>query len=563
AAAAALNPSTGYVYRPLRTRVMPWAVDEALDEICAIALDPSPDGRFATAGALAHAVEQVLEGTQERERRQRRADDLIATAELLHGSYDDLMAERPQHIERYLTLRDQVAPWEGEERKQPLWDAEEQTAVMGALAVRTMQEVISTYEQALDEVPGLEAARSGLERLYTSELRRAEDRRDSFGRAYFDEKLRHSAGDQSRSRARLEITTGEVEADVMLLRFVEEKRRLVARQDRWLGRTPLADVSIDPGSYLLRLRRSSFEVNYPLLVRPGDDLEVQIDMLVGTELADDEVLIPAGPSLIGGDDDLPPREITIPAFLLMREPVTFEQYLPFLLEAYRSQPALAEGYLPLSDEGNPYWTWTGQRFRPGKILRWGDDPQRLLKLPVVGIDAWAARAFATWRTRRTGRIYRLPNEHEWEKAARGVDGRRYPWGDTFDASFCKMRESRALVPSPEPPGAFETDVSVYGVRDMAGGIADWVMPVRNDATTLDDELSRLVSRGGAFSDPPHDCRLSSRRLYLALDHSSRLGLRLARTPTGRALASQIAPRSNRNSSEPPSLGVRPTERPPS
>ena len=179
-------------------------------------------------------------------------------------------------------------------------------------------------------------------------------------------------------------------------------------------------------------------------------------------------------------------------------------------------------------------------------------------LPVVGIDAWAARAFASWRTRRTGRIYRLPTELEWEKAARGVDGRRYPWGDTFDASLCKMRESRPLVPSPEPSGSFAADVSVYGVRDMAGGVADWVTPARDPDARLDDELSRLVSRGGAFSDPEYDCRLASRRPYLALDHADRLGLRLARTPTGRALASQIASRGPR-----PGESISPTVRPPS
>jgi serine/threonine-protein kinase len=537
-AVATVNPEEGFRYRPLRDRETPWPLDEALDEICSRALAVRMEDRYSSAGALGRAVEEFLAGTQEQERRRRRAEDLLETAALLHGSYDDLCAGRPVRLEEYLTLRDQIAPWESEEHKQPLWDAEEQHMVMEGLSVRTMQEVISTYEQILDEVPEHPGARRGLARLFLSELHRAEERRDNFGRAYFSEKLR-LLGDGAQPRAHLRIDSGEMVADVTLFRYVERRRRLVLGEEQALGRTPLEGLELEAGSYLLRLRRSSFPaVDYPILLRSDEELEVLVDLLATTELAEGEALIPGGPALLGGDEGHPPRLVDVPTFVLMKEPITFGQYLQFVAEVCRLHPELAEGYLPLSDEGNPYWIWTGQKFRPGKVLQWGDDPQRLLRLPAIGVDAWGAKAYAAWRTRRTGRTYRLPTEDEWEKAARGVDGRTYPWGDHFDASFCKMRESRPRLPAPEHSGAFPSDVSPYGVRDMAGGVADWTLPRRNP--DQDDEQASLVSRGGAFCDPRYDCRLSSRRQYLAIERASRLGFRLARTPTGRASSNRIA-----------------------
>ena len=58
----------------------------------------------------------------------------------------------------------------------------------------------------------------------------------------------------------------------------------------------------------------------------------------------------------------------------------------------------------------------------------------------MGVVWFDAVAYCEWRSARDGRRYRLPTEHEWEKAGRGVDRRFFPWGDRFDATFCKARD---------------------------------------------------------------------------------------------------------------------------
>lgn len=306
-AVATVNPEEGYRYHPLRDRETPWPLDDALDEICARALAVRMEDRYATAGALGRAVEEFLAGTQEQERRARRAQDLLETATMLHTSYDDLCAERPRRTEDYLALRKQVAPWEAEERKQPLWDAEEQGMVMEGLSIRTMQEVISTYEQILDEVPGHQGAQRGLARLYSAELHRAEERRDNYGTAYFAEKLRLLGDDGARPSARIRVDTGEMVAEVQILRYTEQKRRLIESEEQTLGRTPLPSVELEAGSYVLRLRRSAFPaIDYPILLRPGEELDACIDLLATTELTEGEALIPGGPAILGGDEGAPP-----------------------------------------------------------------------------------------------------------------------------------------------------------------------------------------------------------------------------------------------------------------
>jgi len=148
---------------------------------------------------------------------------------------------------------------------------------------------------------------------------------------------------------------------------------------------------------------------------------------------------------------------------------------------------------------------------------------------VFGVSFDDASAYAAWLSARSGVAYRLPTDAEWEKAARGTDGRLYPWGNQFDATFCKMRFSKAGRSYPERSGVFAADESPYGVRDMAGGMADWVSPDDTVVNFQSRDHRLAISRGGAWCDWEEDCRLTSRREYLADEVTSRVGFRLVRS----------------------------------
>jgi len=163
-------------------------------------------------------------------------------------------------------------------------------------------------------------------------------------------------------------------------------------------------------------------------------------------------------------------------------------------------------------------------------------------VPVVLVDWFDAAAYCAWSSAREGLELRLPSELEWEKAARGTDGRAFPWGDAFDPTFCLMRTSRPYLPQPEPVGTFEIDESPYGVRDMAGGVREWVGDVHGERTWSEtsaepepvmrarrDASEWRVIRGGGWSTTAEYNRSASRTRFFALTRATYLGFRVAHT----------------------------------
>jgi len=174
----------------------------------------------------------------------------------------------------------------------------------------------------------------------------------------------------------------------------------------------------------------------------------------------DMILIPAGPCLIGTTDDraaylaqahgyhvswlsgeYPQRRVEVPAFLIDRYPVTNRRFLEF---------ARATGHAP-----RVYW-------------RGGEPPEGLLNHPVTCVNRADALAYCAWAG------LRLPSEVEWEKAARGEDGRAFPWGQEFDPEACRWNpEKLASRPGTAPVDAHPRGASPYGVLDLIGNVAEW------------------------------------------------------------------------------------------
>jgi formylglycine-generating enzyme required for sulfatase activity len=140
-------------------------------------------------------------------------------------------------------------------------------------------------------------------------------------------------------------------------------------------------------------------------------------------------------------------------------------------------------------------------------------------------------AYCDWLSRETGLRYRLPTEAEWEKAARGPDGRAHPWGDAFDPRRANTRE--AGIGETTPVGVFPEGASPYGALDMAGNVEECTgslyrlypgSPVQDP-----EEGSYLVTRGGCFALDGDLARCDRRH---GLPFAPAAGFRLARSRAG-------------------------------
>jgi formylglycine-generating enzyme required for sulfatase activity len=243
-------------------------------------------------------------------------------------------------------------------------------------------------------------------------------------------------------------------------------------EQRQLNTSP-ARFTLKPGTYVVAVQRDGYlRTEERVVLEPNRESKVEVVMPPGKE-PPGMVLIPEGPFLMGQDgsapDEAPRREIFVPAYYIDRTEVTNAQYKEvFTTHTY------PEG------EGSH---------------------------PVSGVSFNDALDYAG----KVGK--RLPTEAEWEKAARGEDGRAYPWGEMFDRTLCNIDESGHSRPM--PVGSQPLGASPYRVQDMAGNVYEWVdnwyeaYPGNQQVTKDYGQIFRVL-RGGSYNTPRYDARCARR-----------------------------------------------------
>ncbi len=176
-------------------------------------------------------------------------------------------------------------------------------------------------------------------------------------------------------------------------------------------------------------------------------------------------------------------------------------------------------------------------------ITWHADqpPANQLDLPVVDVTWDEAQAFCGWLGAATGQALRLPTEAEWERAARGDDGRMWPWGDHFDPALANVAE--AALGGATPVGTFPSGASPAGGLDLAGNVWEWTASLqaaypyvaadgRESPVPVPTLDRRRIMRGGCWANPGHFARTTC-RFRLPPDRSTHLlGFRLARNYVG-------------------------------
>ena len=272
------------------------------------------------------------------------------------------------------------------------------------------------------------------------------------------------------------LLNDSVESDAFPLAFL---------QGAGLGATPVAETDVDAGSYLVVLQRETCRTTrVPIFLRRDERREVQVRLYTDAEIGPDMVYVPSGSAVLGGDpmafSPEPERTVSLPDFFISRHEVTVDEYFRFLNDpAIRAEIAAAPGgeagspLLPVNSEarGRPRFYETVvqdriTRFTPSDVA---ERVQRYL-------PRTAAERYVAWLNDREakaggGRVFVLPSADEIEKAARGADGRRFPWGNGFDLSLVSSYRSAGAGELRNL--AFPTDASPYDARDLAGSVCEW------------------------------------------------------------------------------------------
>ncbi|MFZ5919052.1 MAG: SUMF1/EgtB/PvdO family nonheme iron enzyme [Chloroflexota bacterium] len=274
----------------------------------------------------------------------------------------------------------------------------------------------------------------------------------------------------------------------------------VTLQADWLVAEPSTVRCCAGEMQLVRLSTARLQVGHLRQMVSLDSnagrVELPVSLEVCFSLEPEMVCVPAGGFLRGSperaqespDAEKPQREIELSEYWIGRYPVTNAQYGVFVRATGRRPPE--------------HWPLQGMENHP-----------------VVNVTWWDAVAFCRWLSEVTGKDYRLPTEAEWEKAARGIDGRHYPWGNKWQDGTCNAGPSGKRGTSPVGSYSPAGD-SPYGCADMAGNVLEWVFDWYDAQYYSHSSMSQNPFgpasgavrglRGGSWSARPKEVRCASR-----------------------------------------------------
>jgi formylglycine-generating enzyme required for sulfatase activity len=250
--------------------------------------------------------------------------------------------------------------------------------------------------------------------------------------------------------------------------------------------------------------------------------------------------VPSGPFQMGAAEEKHLNDSLDYDYYIARYPITVAQFRVFVMaggygEARYWSEARAEG------------AWRAGKLRALGVREWRDKPHDLgepfdlSNCPIAGLSWYEALAFCRWLDEQMrgqgyelpvwfGRRFRtlcldpgsfhlrLPLEAEWEKAARGIGGQSYPWGEQIGPDCANYQDTG--IGATSAVGCFPAGVSPYGVHDMSGNVWEWCQSLyeaypysrddgREDLTTSGER----VLRGGSFADRASDIRCTYRGRY--------------------------------------------------
>jgi formylglycine-generating enzyme required for sulfatase activity len=360
--------------------------------------------------------------------------------------------------------------------------------------------------------------------------------------------------------ASLSIQTEPPGARIVAHRYALEAGRYMLDSDgKEMGETPLAGATLERGSYMLTTTANGrADVRYPIRVDRGEERAISFRLPMVEDVPQGFIYIPAGRFVFGTAIDetkrkgflttVPAHEIESDEYYIAQHEVTYAEYIAYLrtlvpAERLQRMPKINGGLvdsafglnessegryrLVFKDSGAPLEAAEGEPLRyPTRKVRVTQDWQ---KLPISGITAHDAEAYATWLS-SSNRVpgARLCTEYEWERGARGADAREYPHGDVLESDDGNHDETYGKDTSamgPDEVGSHPASRSPFGLDDMAGNVLEWTTSSLESATYVIrsgayyyDKLTACSTNRSTLSPEIRDARLGVRMCASVLKH---------------------------------------------
>jgi serine/threonine-protein kinase len=298
-------------------------VPRELEAACSRALHENPAQRQRSARELHDTVQAWLEATSDREKRRLHAGKLAARAKERLAVYRGLETRIVSLEKDASELRRKFKGWQTVEEKSTLYQAEDRVADAERELIETASRLVMTLSEALSQDESHPLVREVSADYYWDRFVEAENRRDLKSSAYYRDLV--AAFDEGKYARRLKgdgsltLFSDPPGAEVSLYRFVEEKLRLVPADPRVLGTTPLHEVTLPMGTYLIVLALGSRSVSYPVLISRNKDWSGTVNLYPYERIGTGFRFVPGGSFIQGGDEEtrgwcLPRSETTVEDF---------------------------------------------------------------------------------------------------------------------------------------------------------------------------------------------------------------------------------------------------------
>jgi eukaryotic-like serine/threonine-protein kinase len=519
------DPVTPRVFRPTLH------IPISLEEITMKCLRKKASERYKNADEVLEALNDYLLRLDELDRKFRLAQKQFTSSKPLIDRFRQSLIERRQAEEDVMESEWTTPTLAQIEERRHLWNLQTEvkqkttnTREAFREAERALREVILLYKSHVE-------ARRELAYLYSVQLEEAENKNNDVDITHFRHMLREYDEEERHTRlisdvGAVHVRTSPQRITVTASRGIEVDRSVrFTRETQW-GLSPLNIKDVHIGPWRIKLSKPGYaDALFPIRVKRGQVITINGQLYPKEKLGDRFCLVPNGEFWMGGDPTCTSARQThlemVNDFAISSTLVTCAEYLVFLNDLNEKGVKTVLSHVPRDSITNLHY-WHKDQSEQFVIPKATEAMPWSNRWPVFGISFNNAITYCRWFSERMGQSFRLPSEAEWEKAARGLDERIYPWGNDFDPSFCVVAEGRTNQMHPTNVAQNQRDVSPYGVWDMAGLVHEFC-----DGPFIQGQEDLRILKGGSFhsqgsSQSRASHRMSVPKSYAILNAGFRL-----------------------------------------